>query len=32
MVEIKIVSLNIEGDKHLPEVIGLINRELCGME
>ena len=27
MVEIKIVSLNIEGDKHLPEVIGLINRE-----
>jgi len=26
-VAVKIISLNIEGDKHLPEVIGLINRE-----
>ena len=26
-MKIKIVSLNIEGDKHLPEVIGLIDKE-----
>ena len=35
-MKIKIVNLNIEGDKHLPEVIGLVERErpdlLCFQE